>query len=376
MRPKSIILLVLALGCGLVASIGINQVLANRGQTPPPGETESIFVAMVDVPLGHAVSPENMKLEAWPKDKVPPGALKKLEEVDGRRTRTKLYAGEPILEAKLLTKGASDQGATALIPKGHRVVSVRVDAVSGGSSLIVPGDRVDVLVHLVKNEGKGIGETSTRTILQDVKVFAVNATFSREPQDKDETAIQAKTISLLVTPEQAELVTLATEMGTIRLVMRSPEDEAVASTSGALVHQLLGNETRKSDRDDEKLVKESKTGQNDLVDFLNKQKNDEPAKEKEAQPKEEDVPGLVWTMVLLEGKTARQVNFTEGERLPESEPLVGAEEDSPADNTTVETELTEEPQEATSDENTDGPSTAEPAEPADEPTGPRINDET
>ena len=71
-------------------------------------------------------------------------------------------------------KGANQQGAAAMIPVGYRVVPVKVDLVSGGSDLILPGDRVDVMIHLVRDPSRGIEETVTRTILQDIKVFAVN----------------------------------------------------------------------------------------------------------------------------------------------------------------------------------------------------------
>ena len=101
MRPKSLILLMLALGCGLVASIGISQVMDRRNQQPAPvGETEAIFVAMQNIEFGDQLSTQVLKLEQWPKDKIPEGALSTLEDVEGRRARTKLYAGEPILEAK------------------------------------------------------------------------------------------------------------------------------------------------------------------------------------------------------------------------------------------------------------------------------------
>jgi len=179
MRPKSIVLLMLALGCGLVAAIGINQVLASRDAQPvvPAGETEGIYVAAAEVDVWDQLDDATIKLEQWPKDRIPAGALRETDEVMGRRARTKLYAGEPILEAKLLAAGDQGTGPAGLIPKGYRAVSVRVDAVSGGSSLIRPSDRVDVLVHIKQSPSNGIAQTITRTILQDIKVFAVNDVF-------------------------------------------------------------------------------------------------------------------------------------------------------------------------------------------------------
>jgi pilus assembly protein CpaB len=254
MRGKSIALLMLALGCGLVASIGITQVLARRHAEPPApaGESATIFVALTDIGLGDILSSRDLRLEQWPKDKVPASSLSRIEDVEGRRTRTKLYAGEPILDNKLFAKGAESQGTTALIPKGYRVVSVKVDSVSGGSNLIMPGDRVDLLVYLVRNPNRGIPETITRTILQDIKVFAVNNIVTPDT-DKEGRSIKAATISLLVTPEQAAKVTLASELGQIRLVMRSPDDDTDAPNAQASPMLLLGG-VEKGERERESLA--------------------------------------------------------------------------------------------------------------------------
>ncbi len=275
MRAKSIILLVLALSCGLVASIGITQMMAKRGKTGPAnvGQSEKIFVAMTDIPMGDPITPQMVKLEQWPKDNVPEGALTKLDDIEGRRPKMKILAKTPILNTYLLTKGASEQGATGLIPKGYRVVSVKVDQVSGGASLIRPGDRVDVLVHVEKSESRGISETSTQTVLQDIKVFAVDDVFVLDSTDKEEAKTTAKTISLLVKPDQAEMVTLASELGKIRLVMRSPEDDEQPTIAGATAQQIFGN-TSGSDRQNEDLVKQKPTSNTneEFIKFLSQQK--------------------------------------------------------------------------------------------------------
>ena len=315
MRPKSLILLALALGSGLVAALGINQVLANRGKSVVVrGETEPIFVAMTDIEYGEEVNPQNVKLEEWPKDKIPEDAIRKLENVEERKTRTKIYAGEPIVEVKLLSKNASEQGATALIPPGYRVVSVKVNAVSGGSALIMPNDRVDVLVHLLANPGRGLKQTATKTILQDVRVFAVDANYRHDPEE-GETAGPAKTISLLVTPSQAELVTLASELGNIRLTMRSPEDEEMASTDGAKVSDLLGL-TDHGNRDEESLfpAENKPSADNSLLGLLNRG-------QAEPQPEAVAASGSTWTMLVLSGQESERVEFTEDGQVSGATPL-------------------------------------------------------
>jgi len=308
MKPKSIALLMLALGCGLVASIGITQVIARRnpGPTGPTGATQPIFVAMTDVGLGDLLTSQVLRLQPWPKEQVPEGAISRIEDIEGRRTRTKLYAGEPILENKLLGRGASQQGATAMIPKGYRVVPVKVDLVSGGSSLILPGDRVDVMVHLTRDPGRGIPETVTRTILQDVKVFAVNDVLDLKKEKDGGRSIAAKTISLLVTPEQAATVMLATQMGTINLVMRSPEDDGQTPDVEAKPNELLGMAT-KSQRDQESLTKETDTNRNDktkgFLDFLNSMKTKSAVK---AVPQHD-----TWTMRVIKPDEVDEVLFEE-----------------------------------------------------------------
>lgn len=238
MRPKSLILLALALGCGLIASLGINQVMS-RGNTPvaDKGEMEPIYVALKDIEINDPITPEQIKLEKWPKDKLPPGALTKLEDVENRRVRSKLYAGEPILDKKLLKKGEENERATDHIPPGYRVVAVKVDAAATGGYIIKPGDRVDLLVHLVRNLSKGIPETTTKTFLQDVKVFAVNDIIT---DTEGKGTITAKTVSLLVKPEQSELVTHAARLGGISLSIRPPHDEEVVETDGGTASDIFG----------------------------------------------------------------------------------------------------------------------------------------
>ncbi len=292
----------LALGCGLVASIGIHQWMTRRDGQTAPGETTTVFLATADIGLGESLLAASVKEEQWPKDKAPPGAISKIEDIEGRRTRTRLYAGEPILENKLFVKGDRDQGASALVPKGYRVVSVKVDLVSGGASLILPGDRVDVMVHLIKDCSRDIPETVTRTILQDIKVFAVNDVFGLENQKDGGKSIVAKTISLLVTPEQAAKVVLASQMGSVQLVMRGIEEEKQSPNAQAKPNELFGavskGEREKEEPADPAGAPERKNG---FVDFLNAMKA-KPAAEAATPAKAR----ATWTMRVLTPPTHGQ----------------------------------------------------------------------
>lgn len=240
MRTKSIALLAVALGCGLVASIGITQVLATRAPEVQlvTGETETIFVALGEVAMGDMLSAQLVRLEPWPKDKVPPGAITKLDDLDGRRTKVKLFAGEPILEDKLFRKG-EEYIPTSLIPKGYRVVAVKATTDTVGGNLLNPGDRVDVMVYLTRNPQFDIETTGMRTVLENIKVFAVND-IVEVGSEKESRTIKAATVSLLVTPEQAAKLALAAELGPIKLALRGPDESATKGVIEVTPRDLLG----------------------------------------------------------------------------------------------------------------------------------------
>lgn len=305
MRPKSLVLVAIALSCGLVAAVGINQAMKRPPAEMVAGETTPIFVAKEQIGMGDPLKPEVLKLEPWPVDKVPPGAITKLEDTENRRTRAIIFPGEPIIEPKLLAKGENAASPTDMIPKGHRVVSIRVDAVSGAASLLKPGDRVDVLVHLQENPSRGITKTTTQTFLQHVKVFAVDDVFRRDVDGG--ASVAAKTVSLLVTPEQAELVMLATELGVVRLVMRSANDEDDTETAPKSPSDLGGLMSTLADKGDKK----QEAATNPLIALVSPPKQAEPTPEPApAQPA--GPPKNVFKMVILEGDVRREVQFEDG----------------------------------------------------------------
>ncbi len=245
MRPKTMILLVLALGCGLVASVGISQMLQRNQDNGPPTDTAPVWVVKSEIKAEDPLTMQNLQLEQWPKEKIPPGALSKMEEITDKRTRVNLYQGEPVLAKKVLDKNESTAGSE--IPKGWRLYTVQGDAISSHGGLLHPGDRVDVLVFVQKGV-VGI-EAGTKTILQDIKVFAVNDQVRTSEDNKGSDSITAKTVTLLVTPSAAEKLALANEIGKIKLVMRGPGDQDTVNPAGTQIESLFG--TEKMDRNAE-----------------------------------------------------------------------------------------------------------------------------
>src|SRR5262245_45339277 len=238
MRPKSLILLSLALGCGLVASVGINQVMSKGSPVvQAPSEKVAVFVAKKEIAMNDLITPEMLTTKQLPKDVVPQGALTNFKDVEDRRAATRIIVDDILLDAKLLAKGEKGRGSDH-IPPGMRSVAIKVDATSTSGFLVKPGDRVDLMVYLLKNGGQGVANTMIKTVRQNVKVFAADNVLTEAPDGKGQKTM--KTVSLLVTPEQAEVVTMASNVGKLTLSLRSPKDGDVSeSTSPTLFRKLL-----------------------------------------------------------------------------------------------------------------------------------------
>ncbi|QDS98972.1 Flp pilus assembly protein CpaB [Adhaeretor mobilis] len=240
MRPKSLVLLALALGCGLVASIGISQVLDSNGK-PAQVETVPIYVAVQTVNLGDPIDETLVTLEEWPKEKVPVGAIAAWEDLEDRRPRATILQGAPILDSHLLAKGQHIDTLGA-IPADMRIKTISVDARRSAAGLILPGNRVDLQIFISRNEREGIFTPRTKVFLQNIRVFAVDQKVERSA-DGEESRTIAKTVSLVVTPKQANTITLAENLGDVSLIPRNADDEAIISDNEVDIDSLLGRST-------------------------------------------------------------------------------------------------------------------------------------
>lgn len=225
MRPKSMVLILIALGCGLIASIGISQVMERKAGDTTSVKMSPIYVAVMDISAGEELTSQKIKFEEWPVDKIPDGAVTSPEQLDGKSPVQPLYDGEPLLLAKLADRD-SLKGTAQRIRPGYRVMSVNVDAASAVAGLVMPGDHVDVMVF---TKGSNAGGDRAEAILQDIEVFAVNDQIHRDT-DSEGRKIEARTVSLLVTPDQAETLMLFTNTGLMSLSLRHPDEKEVAST--------------------------------------------------------------------------------------------------------------------------------------------------
>lgn len=241
MRGKSILLLVLALGCGLIAAIGVTQVISqDSGGAKESVEMVNILVAKEDISGSRKLTPEMVTIEAWPKNRVPKDAITDIKAIEGMRARSEILADDPIRRQKLLGKG-DRQTPTSHIVRGMRAVPIKIEKDSN-TGLIRPGDRVDVLANIQRNTQEGIEQSRTITLLQNVEVFAIDDNFIIDPDSEEGDTVTAKTATLLLSSKQAQKVDLAQKLGRLRLIMRSPDDEEVtADLSGISTAELLGN---------------------------------------------------------------------------------------------------------------------------------------
>src|SRR4029079_641200 len=145
---------------------------------------------------------------------------------------------EPLTEAKLAPIG-SGAGLPPTITEGMRAISVRVNEVIGVAGFVIPGTRVDVLVTL-KTPEKG-NASETRVVLSNVQVLTAGTRYDQERAPKEGKPIPTTVVTLLLTPEDAEKITLASEEGRIMLALRNPLDTAPTKTEGTRMSALMGN---------------------------------------------------------------------------------------------------------------------------------------
>lgn len=222
MKPKSVILLAVALGCGLVAMLGVQKALTKPEQKK--AETVRVLVATTDISPGVPLDDMNTKFKEMAKTDVPPGAVTTPDQFADRSLRVGAVPDEIIMQAKLGEPGV--YGASSEIPAGMRVVTVPVDLTKTHSGLIRPGDRVDVLLSYSVRSA-GFGEVKkVRTVLEYIKVFATDNLRAGEAGGKgDMSEINAKNISLLVDPEQAKRLMMANSLGQLCLALRHKKDD-------------------------------------------------------------------------------------------------------------------------------------------------------
>jgi pilus assembly protein CpaB len=235
MNKRFVGVLTFAFIVALGASLVLYRVLKNRPETTVVAKTTvSIVLASRDLEAGTVLKEEDIKLTEWPAA-VPAGALTQVQDLVGRDVMTPIYAKEPVIESRLAPKG-SGGGLSAMIPKGMRAVAVRVNEVAGVAGFVVAGMRVDILISgNAPGSNNSLG-TLTKTMLQDIEVLSAGQDFKKDAEGKP---MAVQVVNLLVTPEQAEQLSLASAQTNLQLVLRNRLDREVAKTPGTALANLF-----------------------------------------------------------------------------------------------------------------------------------------
>ena len=234
-KRRKWIALVLALVSGGTAGYLAMNYLRQPVQTAirnQPGATQ-VAVAAHDLTVGSVLSSADIKMVDWPSNNVPPGYARDAQDIVGHGLIQAVSINEPLLSSKLASKEAGG-GLPIVIPTGMRAVSVKVDEVIGVAGFVLPSTRVDVLVTL--NPTSKREAATTRVILQNIQTLASGQTIQRDEEGTPQTVT---VITLLVTPEQSEKLTLASTEGRIHLALRNMLDMEEVETDGIRAGTLV-----------------------------------------------------------------------------------------------------------------------------------------
>jgi pilus assembly protein CpaB len=236
-RPQSILISALALVFGGSAAVGVNAFVRNKA---PAGvvATVPVVVAVLDIPRGSTITADLVKVRDYPKDAAPEGAIAKPGDVIDRTVFIPLVKGDAVVESKLAPKGMG-KGLASLVPSGMRAVTIQTPNVASGvAGFVLPGNRVDVLLTVTDSGGSvQTGGGSTTTLLQNVEILAVDQRMEAPAENKVDSK-DLRSVTLLVTPHQANLLDLGQNKGTLHLALRNLEDRQDARAAPVTLADL------------------------------------------------------------------------------------------------------------------------------------------
>jgi len=222
MKPKTMILMVVAVACGLGASFMTSRYLKAARAPETTGEpTVPVLVAKTNVPSWTPIKePKDMfVVEEMQVSKAPKNAISDLDEVKDQRLKTQLMEKTPLTKDHLLSKEQNSL-ADKLAP-GQRAMTIKVNTESVVGGFVLPGTKVDVLWT---TRGP---QASSRYLMQSVMVLAVDANDARQPEQKN---LQSQSVTLALTPEEAARLTLAGSLGDLRLLLKGEGDHTALLT--------------------------------------------------------------------------------------------------------------------------------------------------
>ncbi len=235
-KPKQVFIIgAIAVIIAAIASYSLYEYLAGQEvKMKQAVATTNVVVAAQDLPTGTVINSTQVKTANWPAASMPQGSFPSTGQVVGRVVLEKVSSGEPVTSAKLVPAGGQPGILTYKIPEGHRAMTVAVDQVSGVAGFITPGNKVDVVLSVTPPGGR---QPLSKIVLQDVPVLAIGQIISQEK--KDEKPQVVPTVTMDVTPDDAEKLAVASTQGRLQLVLRRAGDTEVVKTPGATVIKVL-----------------------------------------------------------------------------------------------------------------------------------------
>lgn len=234
---RTVLVLAIAVLMAGIASFGVYRVIAGMPARQAVTTVDAV-VAAHPLRLGTRITKDHVKLVSWPADSQVPGAYSKIEDVLERGVISPVSENEPLTDSKLAPIEAG-AGLPPSIPDGMRALSVKVNEVVGVAGFVVPGTRVDVMATIASR--KQDEQSTTRVVVSNVQVLTAGTRYDQE-KAKDGEAIPSTVVTLLVTPEDAERVTLAATEGHLMLMLRNPLDVAPTETTGVRTAGLFGTQ--------------------------------------------------------------------------------------------------------------------------------------
>jgi pilus assembly protein CpaB len=236
-NTRTIVVLLVAVVMAGLAAFGVYLAVQSRPIREVEVARTQAVVATHPIAVGTLVTKDDLKLVAWPAATPVPGSFTEIDKVVNRGIVVAVSENEPLTESKLAPVG-SGAGLPPTITEGMRAISVKVNEVIGVAGFVVPGTRVDVLV--TAKGSATTATTETRTVLSNVQVLTAGTRYDQERATKEGKAIPTTVVTLLLTPDDAEKLTLASEEGRIMLALRNPLDTAPTTTKGQKLSGLLG----------------------------------------------------------------------------------------------------------------------------------------
>jgi pilus assembly protein CpaB len=236
MNRRLITILLCAFFVAAGASYVVYRLVGKQISSNSRKRATTVVFAARDLEVGTLIKANDLKIGEM-LGEASKDVLLKPELAIGRGVVSSLYAGEPVSERRLALVG-SGAGLAATIPAGMRACAVKVNEVVGVAGFAVPGMRVDVLISGNSPGAADAGGMKVRTLLQNIEVLSAGKNFQRDNEGKP---VEVQVVNLLVTPEQAELLSLAGGNETrIQLVLRNPMDHEVAKPPGTDIANLYG----------------------------------------------------------------------------------------------------------------------------------------